>query len=70
MKRNTFYLLFLGFLLLSVNIAQSATTTTVEKVFEETSQQPTAFATVIVGDNETKNPMDGKSVLVTQIEFP
>lgn len=26
MKRNTFYLLFLGFLLLSVNIAQSQTT--------------------------------------------
>lgn len=63
MTRNIFYLLFLGFLLLSVNIVQSQTTTIVGKVIEETSQQAIAFATVIVGDNETKNPIDGTTTL-------
>lgn len=65
MKRNIFNLLFLGFLFLSVNIvqSQSKTTTIVGKVIEETSQQPIAFATVIVGDNETKNPIEGTTTL-------
>ena len=65
MKRNTFYLLFLGFLLLGVNFvqAQSQTTTIVGKVIEENSERPIAFATVIVGDTETKNPLEGTTTL-------
>lgn len=43
--------------------AQSSTTTIVGKVIEQTSQQPVAFATVMVGDNETQKPIDGTTTL-------
>ncbi|MEP3210751.1 MAG: outer membrane beta-barrel family protein [Maribacter sp.] len=55
------YGLLLAFLFFTMDVvlAQSKTTTITGKVLEETSQQPIAFATVMVGDNETKKPIDG-----------
>lgn len=47
------------FFTVDVVLAQSKTTTITGKVLEETSQQPIAFATVMVGDTETKKPIDG-----------
>lgn len=65
MIRTLFCFILFGVLILKSEtvIAQSQTTTIVGKVIEETSQQPIAFVTVIVGDNETKNPIDGTTTL-------
>lgn len=65
MKHHLFYFLFLCFLVFKIDVvkAQSQGTTIVGKVIEENSQQPIAFATVMVGDNETKNPIDGTTTL-------
>lgn len=48
---------------LQVVSAQDKTRTIVGKVIEDISQQPIAFATVMVGDNDTKDPIDGTTTL-------
>jgi len=65
MKLKLFNFLVVGVLILQANaiVAQSQTTTIAGKVIEEISQQPIAFATVLVADNETKKPLDGTTTL-------
>ncbi|MEG3655895.1 outer membrane beta-barrel family protein [Arenibacter palladensis] len=44
-------------------IAQQGTVTIKGTVVEESSGQPIAYATVMVGDNETKKPIDGTTTM-------
>ncbi len=47
----------------SAAIAQQGTVTIKGTVVEESSGQPIAYATVMVGDNETKKPIDGTTTM-------
>ena len=65
MKKILVQMLIVGSLiLLSTNAkAQNVTLTIKGTVVEESSGQPIAYATVMVGDNETKKPIEGTTTL-------
>ncbi|MGI9551802.1 MAG: TonB-dependent receptor domain-containing protein [Aurantibacter sp.] len=65
MLRKLLFFILIGVLILKMDVAmaQAQTTTIIGKVIDETSQQPIAFATVMVGDNETKKPIAGTTTL-------
>jgi outer membrane receptor protein involved in Fe transport len=65
MKKILVPMLFVISLILfcPVAMAQQATVTIKGTVVEESSGQPIAYATVMVGDNETKKPLEGTTTL-------
>ncbi|NHF59589.1 TonB-dependent receptor [Flavobacteriaceae bacterium TP-CH-4] len=56
-------LIFLLLLFCANGLAQERTVTILGKVVEEGTEQPIAFATVMVADNETKKPITGTTTL-------